>query len=642
MRSTARLLIASAAALAAALASPPAPAAAQGDGWNAPRALELIRRAQARRAETLADTGLVDYQADARGFVYFYLDRRDVDERTLVKTDQVALEVLWKAPDRSKQRIVGLRDEKSLPTNIHYHEDHLTVVQDNFGDLIRLGDGDEVRDVLHPAAPSSEAQYDFRLADSLAIRLPQGDPVRVYRLETRPKDPSRPALIGSVFVDVRAGDIVRMEFTFTAASYVDRQLDYINIALENGLFKGRFWLPTTQQVELRRQLPELGFPAGGVIRGTMRVSNYRFNQGLEDWRFQGRRVVSVPEAQRRAFAFEEPIDAELKEAGLGPDTELADVRRQAAELIRGRMLSGLPVARLDVPAVSSVARYNRAEGPVAAFGTTLTPREQLTLSVHGGFAFGAAHPVAGAEAVWERPRWRLTGTGSLFEPRDVGVGPVVSGAMNTLSALFAGSDYLDPFYATGGALRLEGPVGRGWTGAVTGRVEDHESAELEADFSFGGDFRPVRAVDEGLFTGGALSFSRASASGRAFGWRATVGADGGRLDAGEGFTFVRPRLDLGAVRRWTPRDARLEVDFGMGAAFGDLPRQGLYLVGGRGTVPGYAFRRFGGDRFAVARATGSADLLSPFFRGRAFVAGGWTEVGAAGETSLAAWGAEVA
>ena len=80
----------------------------------------------------------------------------------------------------------------------------------------------------------------------------------------------------------------------------------------------------------------------------------------------------------------------------------------------------------------------------------------------------------------------------------------------------------------------------------------------------------------------------------------------------------------------------------MGAALGDLPRQGLYLIGGRGTVPGYHFRRFGGDRFALARATASADLLSPFFRGRAFVAGGWTGVGSAGEASLAAWGAETA
>ena len=93
---------------------------------------------------TLPDP-VVDYQADARGYVYFYLDRRDIDERTLVKTDQVALQVFWKAPNLTKQVIVGMRDRKTLPTNIHYHLDHLAVVQDNFGDRINsfasLADG---------------------------------------------------------------------------------------------------------------------------------------------------------------------------------------------------------------------------------------------------------------------------------------------------------------------------------------------------------------------------------------------------------------------------------------------------------------------------------------------------------------------
>src|SRR5688500_17220730 len=198
------------AALALAALAAPAAAAAQEGGWNSERALELVRRAQERRQVALSDTGMVDYQADARGYIYFYLDRRDTGERTLVKTDQVALDVYWKAPNLSKQRIVGLRDERNLPTNIQYHEDHLTVVQDNFGDLIRLGDGDEVADVLHPAAIRGQGSYDYRLADSTTIRLPGAqEPVRVYKVQVRPKDASRPAMVGSIFVDRRGGDIVR-------------------------------------------------------------------------------------------------------------------------------------------------------------------------------------------------------------------------------------------------------------------------------------------------------------------------------------------------------------------------------------------------------------------------------------------------
>ncbi|HEX5726052.1 MAG TPA: hypothetical protein VFX98_11340 [Longimicrobiaceae bacterium] len=640
-----RFLLALAAALALA-----APARAQegGDGWNSPRALELVARAQDRRARTQADTGMADYQADARGYIYFYLDRRDTGERTLVKTDQVALDVYWKAPAFSKQRIIGLRDAKKLPTTIRYHEDHLTVVQDNFGDLIRLGDGDEVRDVLHPAASGGPGFYDYRLSDSLSIRLPGSDePVRVYELEVRPRDLSRPAFVGTVYVDRRQGDIVRMNFTFTSSSYVDRQLDYINVSLENGLWKGRFWLPNQQQLELRRQLPELGFPAGGVIRGTMRITNYRFNQNLPASFFAGRRVISVPEAQRRRFAFEQPLDAELREQGIGPDTELGEIRRQAAELIRRRMLSGLPGTRVDVPAASGIARYNRAEGLAVGFGVRSRAGERLTLGLRGGWAFGPMHPVAVGEATLVRPGFRLDARGYAFEPRDVGVGPAVSGAVNTLTGLLAGHDFTDLYYAGGAEARLAGAVGRGWEGALRLRAEEHESAALESDFSFSGsgEFRPVSPVDEGTMVGGGIALVRGLPSGVARGWTATVGVEGGRLlrdGAGDDPGFVKPRAEVGLVRRWPWREAALEASVAGGAAFGTLPRQELYLLGGRGTVPGYAFRAFGGDRFALLRATASAELESPYLRGRLLAAAGWADAGAAGEDALLLWPAATA
>ncbi|HEX8243383.1 MAG TPA: hypothetical protein VF541_07810, partial [Longimicrobium sp.] len=483
-----------AAAALAALAALPAAAQQPEAAWNTPRALELMGRAETRRSQALSDTGMVDYQADARGYIYFYLDRRDIDERTLVKTDQVALQVFWKAPNQTKQVIVGLRDRKSLPTNIHYHLDHLAVVQDNFGDRIRIGDGDEVSDVLHPAAPGAPGFYDYRLSDSLSIRVPgAGEPVRVYRVDVRPRDLSQHALVGAVYVDQRAGDIVRMDFTFTRSSYVDRELDYINISLENGLWKGRFWLPNRQQVEIRRQLPELGFPAGGVIRGTMTINGYRFNQGLPDWRFMGPRVVSVPMGQARSFAFEKPLDAEMREQGIGPERELGEVRREAAELIREHALSGLPATRLDIPAASTIARYNRAEGLALGFGVRSSPREQVSTDLYGGWAFGPMHPLGRAEVTLTKPRYRLGGAGFLNQPRDVGVGPVISGAMNSLTSALAGRDYTDLFYASGGTLQLQRRVLPGWSGTFTARVEDERSAALETSFSAAGDFRPVFA-----------------------------------------------------------------------------------------------------------------------------------------------------
>ena len=611
-----------------ALAALAGPAAAQDGEWNAPRALELVQRAQERRQVALSDTGMVDYQADARGYIYFYLDRRETGERTLVKTDQVALDVFWKAPSYSKQRIIGLRDERNLPTDIQYHEDHLTVVQDNFGDLIRLGDGDEVRDVMHPAAPAGPSLYDYRLADSTTIRLPgSAEPVRVYKLQVRPRDPSRPALVGAVFVDRRQGDIVRMEFTFTRVSYVDPQLDYINVLLENGLYKGRFWLPNRQQVELRRELPELDLPAGGMIRGTMQISNYRFNQGLQESLFAGRRVVSVPHAQREGFAFEQDIHAELREAGLSEAGELGDVRREAAELLGRRLLSGLPGTQFTLGTASGTVRYNRAEGLALAAGARHSLAEQVTASVKAGFAFGRNRPFAGAD-LWRGTLPDRVGVGAyLNQPADLGGMPVISGAMNSLTALLAGYDFSDPYFVSGAELRVDRDLGARWNGAVRLRAEAQRSANRVTDFSLlggSGSFRPVAPITEGTFYGGALSLRRPVAAEVARGVGLGVGLDGGWLDAdGTAHRFARPRVDLGWVRRGSAGRS-LAVDASAGGVLGDLPPQAVFLLGGRGTVPGYAFRAYGGDAFGLARATLSADLVPSLVRGRVFAAGGWT------------------
>lgn len=626
-------------------------AAQQPQPWNSPRVLELVQRAQARRATTLADTGLVSYQAEARGHVYFFLDRRDTGDRSLVKTDQVALEVFWRAPAQTKQRIVGWRDQKTLPTNIRYHIDHLAIVQDNFGDQIRLGDGDEVRDVPHPTAPDAPTLYDYRLADSTTIQLPGAqEPVRVYEVQVRPRDSQQPAFVGSIFVDQRRGDLVRMDFTFTPAAYVDRQLDYINVSLDNGLWKGRFWLPNQQRIEIRRQLPELDFPAGAVIRGNMRVGGYRFNEPLSPLLFAGPPVVLAPRAQRESFAFEGEIHDELREAGgIDPEPDLEAIRSQALELARARVLSGLPRSRLAIGPASEVFRFNRAEGVVLSAGASLRPTEAARLGVRGGWAFGAGHPLGEVEVETRAGGWALAG--SLFgnQPRDVGIAPAASGVLNTLAGLFAGEDFTEPFFASGARLGVRRSTAWGWDGWGAVRAEDHQSAAREVGSGlFGDSFDPVRPIDEGWVLGGALGMQRTPPTDAARGWGADAWLEAGSLDVGDtcsldcdstDASWLKPRATVAWIRRWTPRDAALEATAAAGFALGKLPRQELYLIGGRGTLPGFGFRAFGGDRFGVAQAVASADLSRPWLRGRVLGALGVAGAGDPGQDALARWGA---
>src|SRR5204863_268949 len=83
--------------------------------------------------------------------------------------------VYWRAPASSKQRVIGWRDQAQLPTDINYHRDHFGIIQNNFGAALRLGDGDEVRDVPHPLSSAGPDIYDFALGDTTTIMLPDRD-----------------------------------------------------------------------------------------------------------------------------------------------------------------------------------------------------------------------------------------------------------------------------------------------------------------------------------------------------------------------------------------------------------------------------------------------------------------------------------
>jgi hypothetical protein len=594
-------------------------------GWDSPRARLLMQRARDRRHQPLADTALHDYQSHAEGVVYFYLDRRDTDERVLIRTDQVALEVYWAQPNRTKQRIVGMRDENSLPNRMYYHLDHLTVVQNGFGDIMRMGDGDEVADVPHPAAPGSDSVYEFRLADSLEIRLPGARaPIKTYEIQVRPRRFDRSAIIGSVFVDQQTADIVRMTFTFTPVSYVDRRLEHINISLDNWLWEGRYWLPYEQAVEIRRQVPELDFVVTSVIQARFRVWDYRFNQDLPPSLFMGYRVVAAPKAEREAYPFDRGIYEDLHDAGLAPPPSLADIRAEASALVRDRVLSGLPRLRLSLPAASSALRYNRSEGAFLGWGGSFTPNDRTRLEISGGYAFGAEQPVViGGVRFGAGAGSRLRIDGYLNEPRDMGVRAGAPGALNTLTSLW-GSDYSDLFYASGVRASIARHLDeRTWLVTAAGAAERQAAARLTRRTPPLGEseFRPVLMADEGTALLGRLSLERLLPESAGFSWGMRLSLDAGAF---EGDGFAVPRSDLSVRHGSYDRSGVANLMVAGGVALGAAPAQRTFLLGGRETLPGHPYRNYAGDRFVLVNLEGARDIRRPFVRARMFAAGGWT------------------
>ena len=607
------------------------------DGWNSQSVRALMERARARRQQPRGDTALTNYTAKASGNIYFFLDRTEGEERTLVKVNQIALQLYWAAPNLTKQRIVGLRDANPLPNRMYYHLDHLTVVQNGFSDVIRIGDGDEVRDVRHPAAPLSDSAYDFRLADSLTLTFPPQPPVRVFEVQVRPRNYNQPALIGSLFIDQASADIVRMTFTFTPASYVDRRLDYINISLDNGLWSGRYWLPNEQYVEIRRQIPELDFAAGAVIRGRLRVYDYQFNQNLPRNFFYGPGVEAAPEAERKSFPFEENIFGGLEREGLTEPPQIATLRSQAMEIVRRKKLSGLPPLRPHIAGASSVFRHNSTEGTFLGLGALYAPTERLRFDLRGGYAFAQEQPEAELRARHESESgFEKSFRAYVNEPRDQGIRSALPGALNTLSSVLFDRDYLNLYFARGGALKLSKPaLGKGEI-SFTGGYEEQLPASLTASLSTQ-QREFAAATNSGTEWFGKLSLRtpdysvgpialRAELAGGAYHFlpnqsgligipAAALGTTARSSDVvGHPTTFGSATASLTASHEPAGKATALKFQLSHGTIVGDPPFQQLFILGGLGTIPGATYRGMIGKSYTLFEAEAARDVWAPWVR----------------------------
>ena len=407
-----------------------APAAAQ--AWNSDAALALARRGVLRRGGAVADSSLHDYKAHAHGFLFFLgaFGQGLADPPRLVKADQLELEVYWKAPASSKQRVIGWRDQAQLPTDINYHRDHLGIIQNNFGAAMRLGEGDEVRDVPHPLSAAGPDIYDFALGDTTTILLPERE-VRVVTLRVRPKDFGLPRIVGTLYLDVETADLVRMTFNFTPRSYLDAELEDVSIVLDNALWERRYWLPYRQEIEIRRRATWLDVPVRGIIRARWEIDGYVLNLGLANSWFAGDEITFLPKAERDSFPWKEPLGAALQDiAEPVRQNDLERVRAEVEQIAGRRVLTGLKGRRLGVRGVSDLLHANRVEGLAAGAGVVVRgggERRELRGRVSYGFADRRAK---GALSAVDR-RGRSALEVSVYrEVRDIGDAAVIAPLLN--------------------------------------------------------------------------------------------------------------------------------------------------------------------------------------------------------------------
>ena len=465
-----------------------APARAQ--GWNDARTRDLVNRATARRARQLADTGLVDYTASARGYLTFLAQLGEGFPRPpkVVKADQLALEVYWQAPNFSKQRIVGRRDTLVLPTDINYHRDHLGIVQNNFPDIIRLGDGDEVRDVPHPLSPAGLAAYDFVIGDSLRIEIP-GRTIDVYEVKVRPSNDQRARGRRRALHRRDDAQVVRMAFSFTRAR--SRTSSW-----RTSPSSSRTRSSTGGSGSRAGRRSRSGAPGAGWITrcaasfaGAGRSADYTVNAG--GTAAHGARTRDRVRPRRTTRALQVPptpiLDSLPRDVTVATDDDMRQVQEEARALVRGTGPRARP--RHALPRRARSATSCRSTGSRGSPSAPACVADSGPASTSPCSAGSASPTSAARERIslgWERADGLAVRLSGYRDFREAGDEPETSRARNTIAAQEFGSDYTQPFGVRAGRSRSRATRSTPWRWSIEAAVESQHALSVNASPGRGG------------------------------------------------------------------------------------------------------------------------------------------------------------
>ena len=605
----------------------------EAQAWDSPDALALVRRAVERRAAVEADSALQSYRTRAHGFVFFLAQVGEglTEPPRLIKADELDVEVYWQAPDHSKQVVSGWRDGAFLPTDIEYHRDHLGIVTNNFGDVIRIGEGDEVRDAIHPLSRAGPAAYQYAVGDSLTIQAAGGE-VTVREVQVRPRSFSLPLIVGTLYLDGETAELVRFRFSFTPAAYLDRQLEDITIVLENGRFEGRWWLPFRQEIEIRRRVSFLDFPARGIIRGRWEIADYDLNVTIPAGVLEGPALGGLRRPRPDDSTWGMPLSEAIADVAAPVNRQDMDALRVEVERIAGsRALGGLPSSRLASGSLSDIAHVNRVQGLALGFGGVLGMRGSR-IEVRPRIGYGTSdRRITGGLTVLAGSGGTQVSLGAERGVRDLSDLPVISPALNSLLAQEAGDDYGDYVLLNGATAGLRHRLSGRTSLALELALEESRSVGVESSPA-NGRYRANPPLGAGTFRIARVALERGSAG-------IAVRQDlQGRLalEAGEGEReYVRAVLEC----RWLrpAGSGHLLARAYLGAGTEHLPGYRSFLMGGRGTLLGEPFRAYGGRTAALAHVEWRFEAPFPAIRlgsfastGRRltlapFVSAGWTD-----------------
>ncbi len=509
--------------------------------------------------------------------------------------------------------------------------------------------------VVHPFASDRERYYRFAGGDTITILRTGDRAITVVRLRVTPHlsgTTRLSAFDGEIDIDAERHQIVRLRGSFVVLgppraqrSLFARMPGLIGVAYAefvNTEVNGKYWLPAFQRTELQSTFALLG-----ASRAAIRIMSTFSNYTIDDT--SG--AVAVTDvnrvARRLSWAPSDSIDRYRDwDASLGDAT--ASVHADDfSEFAPDRwQTSGPPRLDWGPTALGNVVRFDRVEGLFTGVEAKLQLRSMapgVTLGAHGGVAWsertlrGGASGTVRREALTFglRAERQLATTNDFMRPSEPR-----SGGLLALLGSVDDFDYVDRRLAMMSVTRVLGNVETAMATLQLGVADDRNArARLTRGLFGSGPFRLNRAVTEGDYALASAEVELHPGMSGDFvqpgvGARVHFEAARGDLD------WQRAEVTVAGRQYWGPLMVSLEG--AAGAVFGSaIPPQALFELGGGGTLPGYAYKEFAGERAALFR--GFAGYTLPLWRapirvtrsvmvpglapGLAIgVQGGWTEL----------------
>lgn len=652
--------------------SSPAPA------YSSPALRALIARAAAANREP--PPALRGYRARVES--EFSLVTHDTLGRELSsQIEQLDADASWTRDGEYDLHVVGYRTQSlGAPFSV------LSIVRGwtvptLYGDRLSLG-ADPVRAAggrpdttaaVHPLAADRDRFYRFSGGDTVTVlRTPtRAIPVVRIRVEPVPEHGTRVVLFnGEIFLDATRGEIVRMRgrMVVEGTPHEGRPLwarlsgvvgvafvEFVNVEVD-----GKYWLPAFQRTELEANVPVLG--AG---RAVFRLLSHFDDYAVDD---TGAAVAadsggySARLTRRVTWAPPDSLDSFhgwARELGAATaSVNAADFNDLAPDAWRN---TGAPRLDLVPRRPSDIVRYNRVEGLYTGAAMTLQFRSLepgLTAQAFGGWAWTERTPRGGASLSLSRPPW-ITGVRAermLASTNDFG-GESAAGNPD-LGAAFGSvdnADYVDRRRALLSATRVFGSADHALLTMQLGAGDDRGEHTRLVHGAFGGGaaFRPNRnSLDGGYGLVAVDAILHPDVGPGSV--KSGVGVSLHYERASGGLAWQRAVLSLATRHYWGPVTLTTSAVGGVVAA-SVLPPQQLFELGGMGTLSGYSYKQFAGDRamlFGSFASYGFPIWRTPHRVWRAYsvpglapgiaigAEGGWTGISsAAARTAVDALGA---